>query len=230
MTTTMYINSTQITNFIEFTINKIEGAIDTATILVTNIHTIDSVGDLETWHGYNSADTLTILEDATIIFKGFIYDVKGDNPLTLLCQSKDGRLDHYTIAKGNTTFNLLEAKVKSVSGSNLYLKDENGDDLVFTADQYNKKYVIVSDSTLSQISYSLVNGGNDYLGTDSYLSAGASDGLTDYTDVENTNTGTGDNWEVEFDGDLYSAKGKVFLKIDISYLNIPISATLSKWM
>ncbi|WP_371805473.1 hypothetical protein [Candidatus Lokiarchaeum ossiferum] len=233
MTLTIYVDNVLQTNTYDISFSLVGNAIDTASFKVENVHTDDNSGDFSTWQGYSTTSEILIKYSTTVVFRGYIYDVISvtngvDRHLEIKLKSKEGMLDWYTVQKGYTTFNLLTAKVRDLSGDSwLLLKDDDGNALSFELDQYNDKFIIVSDSTLSESSVEIQHGGSAYVGTADYTTADSDS--NDYTDVENSSTGTGDDWETNWDDISTGHNEYSLIYLNLADFNIPDTATISKF-
>lgn len=223
------IDEVEDTDVNNISINNIINGISSANFDVDNTHTIGDTTIRDLWEGRrdDSAEVRIYGDSSTLLFVGNVTDVTGEKHLTIKCECDITRLTWYNIASGNSNFKLWEGKVTSVAGNIITLEDVEGNAATMVANEYDDKYAIVSDSTLETADVDLQNGVNDWVGYDSFNDGDSETG--DYTDVNNAESGSGDEWEVVFNNSIHGTTNRnLQIGLDLGQYNIPKTATIQR--
>lgn len=222
---TVYVNDVLNTTAFDITVNSIMNGFGTATFSIPNVHIVTSEGARATWVGYMDAPVnIKIYAETTILkFEGHIKTVTGDHTLIIHCEDKTAKLEWYNIPSTKTNFKLATGKVASApTGVFIDCEDDNGVPTTFTADQFNGKYLILSDATkaISNEECKHANFGDDIIGYDEAHSAAFAE-TNDYHEVK-WGTGDADRWELQYRN---SAAGTQYMLVNLDLVNFTIPKT-----
>lgn len=225
----IYYNEIEVSNASNIKINSLINGIGSANFQVPNNHLLADNSVYETWQSRIDGEEIVIKDGTHVLFRGYIKDVSGNSPLTITCEDNLGKLTWYTLPSENSDFTLFEGKINGVDGTSISVVDTDDNDPAFVDDQYNNKYVIVSDATINQSNVQLERDELDYIGY-SETSSSYDTKTGDYTDVEDSITPADDDVYLEWErttlgnGELGSGE-KHYYQIGLALENYTIAKT-----
>ncbi|RLF63233.1 MAG: hypothetical protein DRN30_06860, partial [Thermoplasmata archaeon] len=226
----VYIDDVEVTEAFNIKVNQIMNAIDSATFNIPNVRTINDSTAYDAWVDKIQTSSVRIEKDPYILFRGYISSVSGNDVLTINCKSDLNRLTWKNLPSEATDFVVFQGKVAGVSGTTITVEDEDENSPDWSADDLIDDYVVVSDSTKGETEVQLARDSLSYLGYDSIYSTPHEADNGNYTDVENSDTPSGDDYWIKWESNSLGTgslnqTGKKYIGIGLGLENYSIAKT-----